>query len=81
MSNKTITLEDDVHIKLSEIQLNLRKIGIEERMHNICDVAIRDGIDNAFELIKADKTFIKNYEESVEKVSQEITNTNVRKFK
>ena len=59
MANKTITLEDDIHIKLSEIQLNLRKIGIEEKMHNICDIAIRYGIDNAFEIINKNKNSTK----------------------
>lgn len=55
MSNKTITLEDDKHIKLCEIQLNLRKIGIEEKMHDINNFALEYGIDNAFEVIKTNE--------------------------
>lgn len=52
MGNKTIKLEDDIHIKLSEIQLNLRKVGIEITLREVCDTAVRCGIDNVFEIIK-----------------------------
>ena len=71
IETKTVVLKNDVHIRLCRIQLDLREIGIKETIQNICDVAIKDGINNTFELIKQDKTFLKNYEKSIEKVSSE----------
>lgn len=51
-SPKSIHLEDDVHMKLNEIQFNLKKIGIEKSLKYICDISIRKGIDNTFEFIR-----------------------------
>lgn len=50
--NKSVHLEDDVHLKLKEIRFNLERVGIEKTLYQIHDVAIRHGIDNAFEIIK-----------------------------
>lgn len=52
MKGKTITLEESTHIKLCEIQLNLRKFGIEKTLREINNLAINNGINNVFEIIK-----------------------------
>ena len=55
MKGKTITLEESTHIKLSEIQLNLRKFGIEKTLREITNLAINNGINNVIEVIKNNK--------------------------
>ncbi len=54
-SPKSIHLEDDIHLQLSEIRFELKKIGIEKTLYEINDVAVRHGIDNTLEFIKNNK--------------------------
>lgn len=53
METKTVILENDVHIKICRIQLDLREAGIKKTIQSICDTAIRHGIDNVYnEIVK-----------------------------
>jgi len=54
--SKSIHLEDDIHLKISKIQLDLEEIGIKKTLYQITDVIMRHGIDNAFEFIKNSET-------------------------
>ncbi len=55
-SPKSIHIKDDLHLKLKEIRFNLEKVGIERSLNYIHDIAVRCGIDNAFEFIKNSET-------------------------
>ncbi len=50
--SKTVAINDDVHIRLLEIQLNLKKIGIDIKMPVITESSILYGIDNVFDKLK-----------------------------
>ena len=54
--NKSIHLEDDIHLKISKIQIELEEIGIKKTLYQITDVIMRHGVDNVFEFIKNSKT-------------------------
>jgi len=58
MGNKTIGIEEDVHIKLTEIQLDLRKIKIERTLHHLHDIAVRYGIDNVFKIAEDEERLL-----------------------
>lgn len=51
-SPKSIHLEDDIHLKLNEIQFDLKKVGIEKSLKYICDISIRVGINNTLKFVK-----------------------------
>lgn len=50
--SKTVAIDDDVHIRLLEIQFNLKKIGVDIKMPVITKFAILYGVDNAFDKLK-----------------------------
>lgn len=50
--SKTVAINDYVHIRLLEVQLDLKKIGIDIKMPVITESSILYGIDNVFEKLK-----------------------------
>jgi len=55
---KSIHLEDNIHLKISKIQIELEEIGIKKTLYQILDISIHHGIDSTFEFIKNSETSI-----------------------
>ncbi len=55
METKTVRLENDTHMMMKDIQLELAKLRIRKTMPEINDAALRYGIDNVFEVLSNSK--------------------------